>query len=148
MCKNFIVAVIYMSASKWLLLINDVECHFHVIRSNILQYYWPRRNTQSYDVKYACAIAIEGLDIRFEETISNEDCLQGSSTIKRVGEFQMCHLIYKGRLALCPPAPCPFHHNWNFIDDNEQIRINQTTLFFSSHVKFDNNNQPCNFNQS
>ena len=81
MCKNFIVAVIYMSASKWLLLITDVECHFHVIRSNILQYYWPRRNTQSYDVKYACAIAIEGLDIRFEETISNEDCLQGSSTI-------------------------------------------------------------------
>ena len=58
---------------------DDIKCHVRVIKFSILEYYCSRRNTQSHDVKYVCAI--ERLGIKFEELISNEDCLQGSSTI-------------------------------------------------------------------
>ena len=66
-------------------MINDIKCHVRVIKFSILEYYCSRINTQSHDVKYVSAI--ERLDIKFEEIISNEDCLQGSSTINGVGGF-------------------------------------------------------------
>ena len=70
-------------------MINDNKCHFRVIKSSILESIIDPgeipKYPKLYNVKYVCGI--ERLDIKFEEIISNEDYLQGSSTINGVGEF-------------------------------------------------------------